>query len=64
MSHDVETYFESGAWRNWSDGQDLGGPYGSREEAVAAGRRFASERRAQHIVRDEHGTVIERTGGP
>ncbi|HEX2895700.1 MAG TPA: DUF2188 domain-containing protein [Marmoricola sp.] len=61
MSSDVETYFEAGSWRNWSAGQDLGGAYGSREEAVAAGSRVASERRAHHIVRDEHGTVIERT---
>jgi hypothetical protein len=59
-SGEVETYFENGEWKNASvPGEDLGGPYSTRDEAVAAGREIAHERGVGHVVRDEHGTVVE-----
>lgn len=63
MTGEVETYYEDGAWRNWSDGDDIGRPHESRQDAVAEGRRAAADRRAEHIVRDERATIVERTDG-
>ncbi|MGY2875018.1 hypothetical protein ACVW00_002208 [Marmoricola sp. URHA0025 HA25] len=62
VNGEVETYFENGQWKTAIvPGEDLGGPYGSREEAVAAGREAARERGVEHVVRDEHGTVVDQT---
>ena len=60
MSGEVETYYEDGAWRNWSEGDEIGRPHESRDEAVAEGREAASERRVEHVVRDEQATVVDR----
>jgi Uncharacterized protein conserved in bacteria (DUF2188) len=61
-SAEVETYYEQGAWKNAVvPGEDLGGPYPSRDEAVAAGREAARERGVDHVVRDEEGTVVDQT---
>jgi hypothetical protein len=60
MPGEVETYYEDGEWRNAIvPGEDIGGPYGSRDEAVASGREAARERGVEHVVRDEQGTVVE-----
>ena len=56
----VETYFEDGAWRNWADGGQLGGPHPSRDQAVAEGRQVARDRGVEHIIRDEQATVVGR----
>jgi hypothetical protein len=58
---DVETYYEDGSWKNWSDGDLVGEPHQHRRAAVAEGREAASNRGVQHIVRDEDATVVERT---
>jgi hypothetical protein len=61
-SGEVETYYEDGEWRNAVvPGEDLGGPYPSQEEAVAAGRELARQRGVEHVVRDQVGTVVEQT---
>ena len=61
MPGEVETYYEDGRWKNAIvPGEDLGGPYDSREDAVAAGREAACERGVEHVVRDEEGTVIDQ----
>lgn len=60
MSDEVETYYENGAWRNWARGEDIGRPHESRSEAVAEGREAAIERRVEHVLRDEHATVVDR----
>ena len=58
---EVETYYEDGEWRNAIvPGEDVGGPYAGRDEAVAAGREVARERGVEHVVRDEVGTVVEQ----
>ena len=61
MTGDVETYYENGAWRNWADGDELGRPHQSRDEAVAEGRQEAAVRQVGHVVRDEQATVVERS---
>lgn len=62
MPGEVETYFENGQWKNAIvPGEDIGGPYDSRDEAVAAGAEAARERGLDHVVRDEQGTVVDET---
>jgi len=61
MTGDVETYYDNGTWRNWADGDDLGRPHQSRDEAVSEGREQAAERQVHHIVRDEQATIVERS---
>jgi hypothetical protein len=57
---EVETYYEDGEWKNAVvPGEDIGGPYSTRDEAVAAGREAAQELGVEHVVRDEQGTVVE-----
>ena len=56
----VETYRESVVWRNWSEGEQIGGPHESRGEAATEGREAASERHVEHVVRDEQATVVDR----
>lgn len=60
MSGNVETYYENGAWRNWVDGEEVGRAHTSRDDAVAEGRELAEQRDAEHIVRDEQATVVDR----
>jgi hypothetical protein len=61
MPGEVETYFEDGKWKNAIvPGEDIGGPYDSRDEAVAAGRDAARERKVEHVVRDEQGEVVDQ----
>lgn len=60
-SGEVETYFENGQWKNAVvPGEDIGGPYATRDEAVAAGREAARDRGVEHVVRDEEGSVVEQ----
>jgi hypothetical protein len=60
-SGEVETYFENGQWKNAVvPGEDIGGPYATREEAISAGRQAARERGVEHVVRDEEGSVVEQ----
>jgi len=59
-SSDVETYFEDGAWRNWVDGGQLGGPHPSRDDAIAEGRDAARDRGVEHVIRDEQASVVDR----
>lgn len=61
VSGEIETYYEYGAWRNWSGGQDIGRAHEVWDDAVAEGRHAAAERHVGHIIRDEHGTVVECT---
>ena len=61
MAGDIETYFENDAWWNWvQDGDRVGGPYPSQDEAVAAGREAARERDVEHVIRDRQATIVER----
>jgi hypothetical protein len=60
-SGEVETYFENGQWKNAVvPGEDIGGPYATREEAIGAGRQAARERGVEHVVRDEEGSVVQQ----
>jgi len=58
---DVETYHSDGRWKNRIEGHgDLPADFETREEAVAAGREEARERRTEHIIRKLDGTIGDR----
>ena len=58
---DVETVFRDGMWTNLVEGE--GGThrnFQTKEMAVEAGRELAKERRVEHIVKKQDGTIGER----
>lgn len=76
---DIETYYDqaAGGWQNKVEGITAplaGGPYPTKAEAVAEGRKLAifasrfveaSRRRTvEHIIRNEDGTIHERNTYP
>jgi len=73
MPHgDIETYLEDGQWHNRVEGEDqVLSSHDDKEEAAAAGRREAHERRVEHFIKKETGSIGEtnshskdRGGGP
>jgi hypothetical protein len=59
---DVETFHRDGEWHNRVEGEEawLGG-HATKEEAVAAGRLIAQERKVEHIIRNLDGKIGERS---
>lgn len=59
---DVETFHEDDAWHNrvTGDSTTTGGPHQTKEDAVAAGRDLAKERKVEHIIKNENGQIAER----
>ncbi|QRP49736.1 DUF2188 domain-containing protein [Amycolatopsis sp. FDAARGOS 1241] len=59
MDGDVETFRESGLWKNKIDGhQRASNTFTDRERAVTTGRHMAKARRVAHRVRDELGALV------
>ena len=65
MPHgDVETFYDSSSnsWTNQVEGQ---GPTGeffeTKPPAVEAGRDLARDLRAEHIIKNQDGTIAERS---
>lgn len=58
---DVETVHVDNAWTNQIEGE---GPtedlFQTKDRAVEAGRRLARERGAEHIIKNEDGTIGQR----
>ncbi|WP_408897402.1 DUF2188 domain-containing protein [Nocardioides sp. R1-1] len=59
---DVETVFVDGTWTNQVEGE---GPTGhlfqTKDRAVEAGRELARERASEHIIKNQDGTIGERS---
>ncbi len=59
---DVETVYANGSWTNLIEGvgptEDL---YQTKDRAVAAGREIAKENGVEHIVKNQDGTIAERS---
>jgi hypothetical protein len=65
MRGDVETYFESGEWKNKVEGNDrASSTHATKEEAVQKGREMAVERGVEHIIRNQDGKISERNTYP
>ena len=59
---DVTTYHVDGKWRNRIEGnQGFLDEFGTKEEAVMAGRDRARELGVGHIVRNQDGTIAEHS---
>ena len=61
-NRDIETVREDDQWTNVVVGE---GPshflFETQDEAIAEGRRLAKDAGTDHIVRNEDGTVVERS---
>ncbi len=58
----VETYFEKGRWKNKVQGNSrASNVHTTRAAAVAAGREMARRRKVEHVIKNEGGTVQERS---
>lgn len=59
---DIETYYEDGQWKNKREGTDraFGAGYGTKEEAVAAGREAAQTDKAEHVIKNQDGQIAEK----
>jgi hypothetical protein len=58
---DIETYYEDGIWKTKIDGSSRAAhTFDAKYEAVAAGRQMARERKVEHLIRKEDGSIGER----
>lgn len=59
---DIETYYENGAWKNRREGagRAFAAGYGTKDEAVAAGRDAAGTDGVEHIIRNLDGQIGEK----
>lgn len=59
---DVETVFKDGEWTNQVEGQGpTGHHFQTKDRAVEAGRELARELGVEHIVKNQDGTIGERS---
>ena len=56
---DIETYYEDGQWKNKREGTDraFGAGYGTKDEAVAAGRAAAQADKVEHVIKNQDGQI-------
>ena len=51
----------SGGWQNTVESEEQAlGSFGTKEEAVAAGRELARQRKTEHVIHNSDGTIAER----
>jgi len=58
----IEAYYEDGHWKNKREGADraFGAGYGTKEEAVAAGRDAAQVAKVEHVIKNQDGRIGEK----
>jgi hypothetical protein len=60
---DIETFLEDGQWRNRVEGEaGVLSSHDDKEEAAAAGRREAHQRKVKHVIKKETGSIGEENG--
>ena len=59
---DIETYYEDGAWKNKREGtgRAFGAGYGTKDEAVAAGRAAAQADKVEHVIKNQDGQISSK----
>ena len=58
----VHTVFKQGYWLNEIEGQgELNGHYITKDAAVSAGRTDAINRKTEHVIHNQDGTISERS---
>lgn len=59
---DVETVFADGMWTNQVEGSGpTGAFFQTKDRAVEAGRELARKRAVEHIVKNQDGTIADRS---
>ncbi|MBF4614990.1 DUF2188 domain-containing protein [Curtobacterium sp. VKM Ac-1376] len=62
MRGDIETYHQDGQWQSKVEGtDDVFGVAHTKREAVVLGRDRARAEKVEHIIRNEDGTIHERS---
>lgn len=62
---DVETYYESGQWKNRVTGNKRASNVAdTKREAQAVGREMAKSRGVEHIIKKQDGTIGDRNTYP
>ncbi|GGP54170.1 DUF2188 domain-containing protein [Saccharothrix coeruleofusca] len=62
---DVETQFEDGRWKNQVEGGErASNTAATKAEAVSEGRRMASDRGVEHVIKKQDGTIGEKNTYP
>ena len=58
----VHTVHADGSWRTTIEGTEepLPGSHDTKQEAVAAGRQEAMQRRTEHVIHNQDGSISER----
>jgi hypothetical protein len=57
----VHTVYKRGAWLNeLEEGDELPGSYATKEAAVSAGRAESIDRKTEHVIHNQDGTIGER----
>jgi hypothetical protein len=60
MADDVHTVPRDDGWVNEAGGQTIGGQHQTKDAAVSAGRDAARERKVEHVIHKEDGTIGEK----
>jgi hypothetical protein len=58
---DVETYYADNMWSNKIEGHEKVGNYQTKDRAIEAGRDLARDLKVEHIVRNQDGTIADRS---
>lgn len=56
---DIETYYDDGAWKNKREGtgRAFGAEYGTKDDAISAGRDAAKADKVEHVIKNENGRI-------
>jgi hypothetical protein len=62
---DIETYYEGGVWKNRVQGNSKASNTGDRKSEVQArGREMAVDRKVEHVIKKQDGTIGEKNTYP
>lgn len=60
---DIETYYETGQWKNRPQGNSrASSTHDTKAEAAAAGRQMARKRQVEHVVKNKDGRIGKGSG--
>lgn len=58
---DIETYYEDGSWKNRPQGNSrASNVHDTKRDAQQAGREMAKDRKVEHVIKKQDGTIGER----
>jgi len=57
---EVHTVYKDGSWINEAGSETIGGKHDTKEQAAAAGRDAARDRKVEHVIHNQDGTIGEK----